>query len=183
MNRKSWYRKKYDREVIQSRFVAPGPFPYVLVLDHLKAGWNVGKILRSANALGCREVHLVNVGPFDPSPAKGALRHTRTRLFTSLPESLASLLSEGYSLYSLDPEGRGRLYETPLPAKSAFIFGHEEFGLSFTADERPEVTGLRIEQFGRVQSLNVSVAASIVAYEYLRQRNFANEVSNGPSDS
>ena len=57
-----------------------------------------------------------------------------------------------------------------LPHKSAFIFGHEEFGCSFEPDDYPQMQTLTIPQFGSVQSLNVSIAASVVMYEYARQR-------------
>ena len=52
-----------------------------------------------------------------------------------------------------------------LPAKSAFIFGNEEFGHSFNKDDYYAIKSLKIDQFGRVESLNVSIAASIVMYE------------------
>ena len=55
-----------------------------------------------------------------------------------------------------------------LPAKSAFVMGHEEHGLSFDRADYPDIRALTIPQFGPVQSLNVSVAASIVMYEYIR---------------
>ena len=74
-----------DRLVLEvcERTVVPD---LVLVLDHLKAGFNVGKIIRSANVFGIREVHLVGIPPFDPGPTKGALRHTRTRRFATFSE-------------------------------------------------------------------------------------------------
>ena len=56
-----------------------------------------------------------------------------------------------------------------LPEKSAFIFGHEEFGISFNKHDYKDIGALQIPQCGRSQSLNVSVAASIVMYEYIRQ--------------
>ena len=59
--------------------------------------------------------------------------------------------------------------DVDLPEKSAFVFGHEEFGISFEPDLFPEVERLTIPQYGRSQSLNVSVAASIILYEYTRQ--------------
>jgi tRNA G18 (ribose-2'-O)-methylase SpoU len=49
------------------------------------------------------------------------------------------------------------------------VIGHEEFGPSFTADRYPDITPIRIPIYGQVESLNVSVAASIVMYEYVRQ--------------
>jgi tRNA G18 (ribose-2'-O)-methylase SpoU len=53
--------------------------------------------------------------------------------------------------------------------RSAFIFGHEEYGLSFDPGAYPGLAALSIPQCGRTESLNVSVAASVVMYEYLRQ--------------
>jgi tRNA G18 (ribose-2'-O)-methylase SpoU len=56
-----------------------------------------------------------------------------------------------------------------LPKRSAFVMGDEEFGPSFTADHYPDITPIRIPMYGQVESLNVSVAASIAMYEYVRQ--------------
>ncbi|MGD2096644.1 MAG: TrmH family RNA methyltransferase [Desulfobacterales bacterium] len=53
--------------------------------------------------------------------------------------------------------------------KSAFIFGNEEFGHQFDKDRYPGIKSLKIHQAGKVESLNVSIAASIVMYEYVKQ--------------
>ena len=47
------------------------------------------------------------------------------------------------------------------------MLGHEEFGFSFEPQDYPELQKLTIPQFGSVQSLNVSIAASVVMYEYV----------------
>ena len=49
------------------------------------------------------------------------------------------------------------------------MLGHEEFGFSFNRQDYPDLRSLAIPQTGSVQSLNVSVAASVVMYEYARQ--------------
>lgn len=166
---RNWYRKKYEHELILSKHQPEGPHPLVVVLDHLKAGFNVPKIIRSAHAFGCREIHLVSIPLFDPSPAKGTFRQTRSRSFTEFAESHDALLAEGYTLFALDHRAQQVLGEFELPRKSAFILGHEEFGHSFDREKFPKVRGLRIRQFGQVQSLNVSVAASLACYEWARQ--------------
>jgi tRNA G18 (ribose-2'-O)-methylase SpoU len=165
-------RRKYEHEIVLSRYQPAGPFPLVLVLDRLKAGFNVGKIIRTANALGAREVHLIGIPAFDPGPAKGALRHTLTRSFKTFSESYALLKSEGYTFYALELLGQRVLGKTEFPEKTAFVMGHEEYGLSFSPEEFPEVNYLHIPQFGRVDSLNVSIAAALASFEYLRQRSF-----------
>lgn len=166
---RDWYRKVYEREMILSRLQPPGPFSYVIVLDHLKASYNVPKIIRAANALGCREIHMVGIELFNPSPAKGTLRQTRTRSFEKFDDSYAALNAEGYSLYALEPTASEILGSAPLPEKCAFIVGHEEYGLSFDREKFPAVRSLGIRQFGKVQSLNVSIAASLACYEWVRQ--------------
>ncbi|MEW8584722.1 MAG: TrmH family RNA methyltransferase, partial [Candidatus Thiodiazotropha sp.] len=57
-----------------------------------------------------------------------------------------------------------------MPKRTAFVLGHEEWGHSFERNDYPEITSVAIPQFGEVESLNVSVAASIVMYEYVRQQ-------------
>jgi tRNA G18 (ribose-2'-O)-methylase SpoU len=115
-------------------------------------------------------VHLVNIGPFDPGPAKGSFRKVPARFHETFADCHASLTAEGYTLFVLDPEGAESLCDLVLPQKSAFVLGHEEFGFSFDRRDFPALQSLTIPQFGSVQSLNVSVAASVVMYEYVRQK-------------
>lgn len=171
VNDKDFIQKLYARELLQSRHAAPGPHPCVLVLDHLKAGHNVGKIIRTAHAFGCQEVHLVGVGVFDPRNAKGCLRKTHTKSFATFRESYETLIAQDFSIWALDAHTKAEhLGRAALPTRCAFVVGHEEFGLSFKAEEFPLVRRIKIPQFGEVESLNVSVAASIAVFEYLRQR-------------
>lgn len=169
MRKKNWIKHKYDRELILSRHQAPGRFPFILVLDHLKQSFNVGKIIRTGNAFGCREIHLVNVPIFDPTPAKGSVRHTKSVSFADFKTCYDYLKQEGYEIFALDPSAEEVLGQVKFGPKTAFVVGHEEYGFSFKFDEFPDVKRITIRQFGRVQSLNVSVAASVAAYEYVRQ--------------
>ena len=162
---------RYNKERQKNLLAKAGANRFVLVLDRLKPGFNVGKIFRSAEAFGAAAVHLVDIGPFDPSPAKGSFRKVPARFHANFAECFAELSGQGYDLFLLDPQGTEPLGAATLPDKSAFVLGHEEFGYSFTPGDYPEMHGLTIPQFGSVQSLNVSIAASIVMYEYVRQRN------------
>lgn len=161
--------KRYEKHRRRNLFAEPGVHPFVIVLDHLKAGFNVAKIFRSAEAFGAREVHLIGIGPFDPAPAKGAFKKVPARFHEDFTSCYRVLLDQGYTLFALEPDCEHSLNTSALPEKSAFIFGHEEMGVSFSREIFEEVRCLSIAQLGQVQSLNVSVAASVVMYEYVRQ--------------
>jgi len=159
------YRKARQRNVMAQ----PGPNTFAFVLDNLKAGYNVPKIFRSTQAFGGAEVHLVNIGIFDPAPAKGAFRKVPARFHDSVTAAIEELQNKGYTLYAMTANAQHHLPETELAAKSAFIIGHEETGLSFEPANFPGVQTLAIPLFGEMESLNASVAASIAMYEFTRQ--------------
>ena len=91
-----------------------------------------------------------------------------------------SLVKHNYVPFILEPGKGDSVMEVQLPLKSAFIFGHEEFGISFEPDLYPEIRRLTIPQHGKSQSLNVSVAASILLYEYMRQHGRIDKKTEGP---
>jgi tRNA G18 (ribose-2'-O)-methylase SpoU len=161
---------RYQKQRQRNLLAQPGVHDFIIVLDSLKAGFNIPKILRSAEIFGACEVHLVDIGPFDPAASKGAFKHVPVRFYDTFNQSYQDLTERGYSLFTMEADRGERLIEATMPDKSAFIFGHEEFGLSFNPDDYPDIQGLSIPQFGQIESLNVSIAASIVMYEYIRRR-------------
>ncbi len=161
--------RRYEKHRRRNLLATPGPHDFILVLDHLKAGFNVAKIFRSIEAFGGHEIHLINIGPFDPAPAKGAMKNVPAKFLDSFEASYNDLHERGYTLFTLEADNSAPLWEAELPEKSAFIFGHEEVGLSFNPKQFPEIRRISIPQYGKIESLNVSVAASIVMYEYVRR--------------
>jgi tRNA G18 (ribose-2'-O)-methylase SpoU len=161
---------RYNKELQRNLLAKPGAHDFVLVLDQLKAGFNIGKIFRSAEAFGAAAVHLVNIEPFNPSPAKGSFRKVPAIFHETFANCHADLVEQGYTFFLLNPEGATSLCTMELPCNSAFVLGHEEFGFSFDPKDYPDMKRLTIPQFGSVQSLNVSIAASVVMYEYVRQQ-------------
>jgi tRNA G18 (ribose-2'-O)-methylase SpoU len=159
---------RYERHRRRNALADPGVHEFIVVLDHLKAGFNVPKIFRSAEIFGAHEVHLINIGPFDPAAAKGGFKNVPTRFFQSFDDCYRNLQERGYTLFTLEAVDGESLMEAELPQKSAFIFGHEEMGISFDREAYTGIRCLSIPQFGEIESLNVSVAASIVMYEYVR---------------
>lgn len=160
---------RYNKERQRNVLAKPGEHEFILVLDQLKPDFNVPKIFRSAEAFGAQAVHLVDIAPFDPSPAKGSFRKVPARFHACFADCHAELSAQGYTLFLLEPNGSSSLCTLKLPQKCAFVLGHEEFGFSFNRQDFADVQTLSIPQFGSVQSLNVSIAASVVMYEYIRQ--------------
>lgn len=163
-------QKRFERQRRLNRMAAPGPHPLIAVLDHLKPRFNIGKIFRSAEAFGADSVHLIGTDFFDPAPAMGSFKWVPARFFETFDQSYQVLLKRQFDIFILDPGAPDRLPHTKLPARCAFVFGHEEYGFSFEPNDYPQLRRLSVPQLGKVQSLNVSVAASLAMYEYVRQR-------------
>ena len=161
--------RRFRKQKRLNMMAAPGRHEFVIVLDHLKPAFNIGKIFRSADAFDAAEVHLIATPFFDPAPAKGSFKWVPAKFHDDFKSCYKALMAQKYSLFMLDPaEGRD-LPDVKMPLKSAFIFGNEELGHRFNRDDYPAIQSLKIPQFGRVESLNVSIAASIVMYEYVKQ--------------
>ena len=161
--------RRYNKDRQRNVMAQPGEHPFILILDHLQAGFNVPKIFRTAEAFGAHEIHLINVEPFDPAPAKGAFRKVPAKFYDNISDCFTNLEERGYSLFTLEADKGNILYESKLPEKSAFILGNEDSGISFEYSAYPKIECLSIPHFGQTESLNVSIAASIVMYEYISQ--------------
>lgn len=173
MNKRQYMQKSFERQRLLNKVMSkPGPFEYVMVLDHLKVDFNIGKIIRSAEAFGVHAVDVVGTSFFDPQPAKGCLKRVPWNMRTLFIDSYTEWSNKGYTFYAFDSEAEESLHEVQFPEKSAFVLGHEGFGLTFKKEHYPKIKYLKIPQIGLVESLNVSVAASIVMYEFTRGRGF-----------
>ena len=162
--------KRFERQKRINRLSEPGPHSFILVLDRLKPSFNIGKIFRSADAFGASEVCLIGIDSFDPAPAKGSFKWVPASFFNSFDSCYRYLLEKDYQIFLLDPKGSQLLPHAELPERCAFVFGHEEFGFSFAPEQYKGLSSVALPQFGKVQSLNVSVAASLVMYEFVRRK-------------
>ena len=146
----------------------------LLVLDHVQDPGNVGAIVRAAE--GCGATGLVagpgTADPFGWKALRGSMG-SAFRLPIARAEELAEPLTRakraGVRVFAAVPRGGTPLHQANLAGPSAFVLGGEGAGLSHTildaADE-----AITIPMLGRVESLNVSVAAALVLYEAFRQR-------------
>ncbi len=161
--------RRFRKQKRLNMMASPGRHEFIVVLDHLKPAFNIGKIFRSADACGAAEVHLIATNFFDPAPATGSFKWVPAKFHVDFQSCYKELRDRHYTPFMMEAAKGEELHEAHMPAKSAFIFGNEEFGHSFSKDDYSKIKALKIPQFGRVESLNVSIAASIVMYEYIRR--------------
>ena len=172
-------QKTFERQRLLNKLMAkPGPFPYVLILDNLKVDFNIGKIIRSAEAFGAQGVEVVGTMFFDPMPAKGCTKRVPWKMRKSFIESYQEYADKGFTFYAFDTNATEVLHEINFPDKSAFILGNEGTGCTFKKEDYPKIKWIKIPQIGKVESLNVAVAASIVMYEFTRSRGFSPPVES-----
>jgi TrmH family RNA methyltransferase len=148
--------------------------PLLLVLDHVQDPGNVGAIVRAAEGCGATGV-VAGPGTADPFGWK-ALRGSMGSAFRvpiaradSLAEAVTVARRAGVRVFATGPRGGTPLHETKLAGPAAFVLGGEGAGLSQAIVDLTD-EGITIPMRGRVESLNVSVAAALMLYEAFRQR-------------
>lgn len=149
-------------------------FPVILILDSIQDPHNVGAILRTAECCGIKTIIITmhNSAPINETVIKtsaGAIEHLKICQAHNLANTIDELKKEGFwiigSYLGNSKNYREIDYKIPL----AFIVGNEEKGIrKLTADKCDFLTHLPM--YGKIQSLNVSVATGIFLYEIIRQQ-------------
>jgi len=148
-----------------------------VVLENVHDPHNISAVLRSCEAVGIGEVHLIYTVEERPKlsrvVAAGTLRWLDVVNHRSIEECFAALRERGFTIYAthLD-DNRLELFDLDLTQPSALVFGNEQRGVSPEAVEASDATMI-IPMMGMVQSLNISVACAVTLYEALRQRRAA----------
>ena len=151
-----------------------GEPPLVLVLDSLEDPQNVGTLLRSAEASGVHGAIFPTrrQAPLTPAAVKasaGAVEHLRLAPVDDLPGSLADLHARGLRIVGADGDAPLSAREADLRGPIAIVVGSEGRGLGPAVRRRCDLL-VRIPMHGRIESLNASVAGSILLYEAAAQR-------------
>lgn len=135
----------------------------VAVAESVRRRHNASAILRTCEAFGVHEVHLVTAG-FRPSPgaARGAERWVHRRRFDTTTASLTDLKARGFKIYVADLLPGALTPETvPVDGPVALVFGSEVRGVSDEARSLAD-GAVMIPMVGLTGSLNVSVSAAIL---------------------
>jgi TrmH family RNA methyltransferase len=141
-----------------------------VVLDRLQDPGNVGSILRTASAMGCRQVIALKgtVALWSPKVLRAAMgAHFGLALVEGA--AIADVAALGIAIVGTHLRDAQCLHETTLPDPLAWVFGHEGQGMS-DAVAAACTLRVRIAQPGGEESLNVAAAAAICLYESSRPR-------------
>jgi tRNA (guanosine-2'-O-)-methyltransferase len=144
----------------------------VAVLDGLLDPHNVSAVVRSADAFGVQELHLIErPEPYLASPrvAQGADRWVDVVRHPSNEACVSALRARGYRIFIASMEGAVTPEALAAVPRVAIVFGNEHAGVSQELRDLADGT-YAIPMRGFVQSLNVSVAAAITLFSAMRGR-------------
>jgi 23S rRNA (guanosine2251-2'-O)-methyltransferase len=146
----------------------------VVVLDGVEDPHNLGAVVRTAHAAGADAVIIPErraVGLTDvvAKAAAGALEYLPVVRVGNVNRALDSLKERGFWLYGLDQRGEEEYDRVEYNSPTAIVLGAEGKGLHEQVRKHCDVL-VRIPMAGAISSLNVSVAAGVVLFDWRRRR-------------
>lgn len=150
-----------------------GEDPFFLVLDRITDVGNFGAIVRTAEVAGVHAIVLPekNSAPLSGDAVKtsaGALMRVPICRERKLIERIQELKDSGLRVVAVTEKATTSVYETAFEGPMVFVMGSEEDGITKELLALADVR-VQIPMFGKVGSLNVSVATGIALFEYVRQ--------------
>ena len=147
-----------------------GEAPFLLLLDELEDPHNLGALLRTADATGVHGVLIPKRRsvPLTATVAKtsaGAIEYVPVARIGNIAQTLKKLKEQGFWVAGADMDGSQSYYEADLTGPLVLVVGSEGRGMSRLCDFI-----VQMPMVGRINSLNASVAGSILMYESMRQR-------------
>ena len=152
----------------------------VVVLDGVEDPHNLGAIIRTAHAAGAASVVIperraASVTDVVAKAAAGALEHLAVARVTNVNRTLEELKERGFWIYGLDERGEQSYDQVDYGSPTVFVLGGEGKGLHDQVRKHCDQL-VRIPMAGKISSLNVSVAAGVVLFEWKRRRGAKAEI-------
>jgi 23S rRNA (guanosine2251-2'-O)-methyltransferase len=149
-------------------------FPYILILDDIRSMNNIGSVFRTGDAFKVEKVYLCGITATPPhreiqKTALGADETVSWEHIQDVVELVKKLQSEGVIVAAVEQvENSVSLldFEPKSNQKYAFVFGNEVFGVNQSVVEQSDFV-LEIPQYGTKHSLNISVTAGVVAWDFV----------------
>lgn len=149
--------------------------PFIIILDNITDPHNLGAIIRTANCVGAHGVIIpkrraVGLTAVVAKASSGAIEYTKVAKVTNIVKTIDELKQKGIWIACADMNG-DICYNTNLKGSIAIVVGAEGEGVSRLVKEHCDFN-VKLPMYGEIESLNASVAASLLMYEVVRQRNF-----------
>lgn len=163
--------KYYDEKMMYSNL---GESPFIIILDHLEDPHNFGAIIRTCEAAGVDYIIIpknrsVSVNATVMKTSVGALDNVKIVEVTNVNNTIKKLKENGLWVVGTDMENSVSYDEIDYKIPIAIIIGSEGFGMSELVRKNCDFIA-RIPMYGKINSLNASVAAGIMIYEVVKQR-------------
>ena len=163
-----------DLETILQAAENKGEAPVLLLLDELEDPHNLGALLRTADATGVHGVLIPKRRsvPLTATVAKtsaGAVEYVPVARIGNIAQTLRKLKDKGFWVAGADMDGSQNYYEADLTGPLVLVVGSEGHGMSRLTKEQCDFI-VKMPMAGKINSLNASVAGSILMYESMRQR-------------
>lgn len=151
-----------------------GEAPLLLILDELKDAYNLGSILRIADAAGVTGVIIpqhrsIGLDSMVAKASAGAIEYVPVARVTNLSRTILELKEKGFWIAGTDADGTNQYFDDVWSGPMAIVIGSEGEGMNKNIREKCDFL-LSIPMAGSVNSLNAAVAAGIVVFEAVRQR-------------
>lgn len=159
---------------ILNRAKEKGEAPFVLICDKITDPHNLGSILRTANCVGAHGIIIpkrnsVGLNSTVAKTSAGAMEYTPVAKVTNIARTIDELKEQGMWIAGAQMDGE-EMYKANLTGSIGIVIGSEGEGISRLVSEKCDFH-VSIPMCGEINSLNASVAASVLMYEVLRQRN------------
>lgn len=148
--------------------------PFIIICDKITDPHNLGSIIRTANCVGADGVIIpkrnsVGLNMTVAKTSAGAVEYTHVARVTNIAQTIDNLKKEGVWVCGADMDGE-EMKKCDLKGALAIVIGSEGEGISRLVKEKCDFIA-SIPMFGDINSLNASVAAAVLMYEAVRQRN------------
>lgn len=145
----------------------------VVVLNEILDPHNLGSIIRVCECAGADGIIIgkdrsASVSDTVMRISAGALNHVKVAKVTNINTAIDKLKENGFWVYGAEVGG-GNIYKSNLTGKICLVIGGEDSGVKRLTKEKCDGV-ISIPMFGKVNSLNASVACGIAVYEVVRQR-------------
>jgi tRNA G18 (ribose-2'-O)-methylase SpoU len=143
--------------------------PFHVAIENWDHDFNIGTVVRNANAFGATAVHIVGRRRWNRRGAMVTDRYCDIRHHPTLDALVDAVHREDLVIVGIDNvEGSVPLGSVELPVRSLLLFGQEGAGLSPAARAASQRL-CAIEQFGSTRSINAGVASGIAMYTWVRR--------------